>query len=410
MDMRIWQRQEASLMSDRSYPHITRLVMEQPWAILPGHLAMIRDLVQMRSAGERFSDDEIRERIEAARPPASQRRAQRQAQAGVAVIPVHGTIVPKASVMTEISGGTSIADLRGMFAAAMGDPDVGSIVFDVDSPGGAVDLVPEFAADIRAARGRKPMLAVSNTMMASAAYWLASQADEVAVSPSSLTGSIGVFAAHQDLSAAMEQIGVKTTFISAGKYKTEGNSSQPLEGEARDHIQSLVDSAYAMFTADVSKGRRVSVASVRGGMGEGRVLDAKTAVSEGLADRVATLEQTISRAAALAAPASGQVAATANEVWLSLGIEHIQNEPEAGARGTASFADHAEALLCMADELVANGRGLTAAKRARLETLGERIASLVAVRETSDPNLDLETRAAARRARARIAATNLRSI
>lgn len=394
-------------MSDRSYPQVTRLVMQTPWAIMEEQFETIVQIVDMRRRGERFSDDEIRERLEAARPPASQQRARRQAQAGVAVIPMHGTIVPKASIMTEISGGTSIGDLRGMFAAAMADPDVGSIVFDVDSPGGSVDLVPEFAAEIRAARGRKPMLAVSNTMMASAAYWLASQADEIAVSPSSLTGSIGVFAAHQDLSAAQEQFGVKTTFISAGKYKTEGNSSEPLAGEARDHIQTLVDSAYAMFTADVAKGRKVSIADVRSGYGEGRVLDAKGAVKSGMADRVATLEQTISRAASLAQPA-GQLAATADEVRLSLGIEPITNEPEAGARGDASFADEIEAVLCMADTLVANGRALTAAKRARLEALGERINVLVAVRETSSPHLDLETRAAARRARARIAATNLR--
>ena len=255
-------------MSERSYPHITRLVFEQPWAILPGHLAMIRDLVQLRNAGERFTDEEIRERIAAA-APASQRRAARQAQSAVAVIPVHGTIVPKASVMTQISGGTSIGDLRGMFAAAIGDPDVGAIVFDVDSPGGAVELVPEFAAEVRAQRGKKPMLAVANTMMASGAYWLASQADEVAVSPSSLTGSIGVFVAHQDLSAAAEQLGVKTTFVSAGKYKVEGNSTEPLSDEARAHIQSLVDNAYSMFTSDVAKGRRVSVDSVRNGFGEG---------------------------------------------------------------------------------------------------------------------------------------------
>lgn len=403
-------------MSDRSYPHITRLVMEQPWAILPGHLAMIRDLVQMRANGERFTDDEIAERLGA--QPASQRRAQRQAQAGVAVIPVHGTIVPKASVMTQISGGTSIGDLRGMLSQAMQDPDVGSIVFDVDSPGGAVELVPEFASEVRAQRGRKPMLAVSNTMMASAAYWIASQADEVAVSPSSLTGSIGVFVAHQDLSAAMEELGVKTTYISAGKYKTEGNSSEPLAAEARDHVQGLVDSAYAMFTGDVSKGRRVSVASVRGGFGEGRVLDAKTAVSEGLADRVATLEQTINRAATLAAPPSS-LAAQANLERLAdlstredgLDWEALKKtDPEAGARGDASFADEVEAVLCMADTLVANGRPLTAAKRARLEALGERITSLVAARETSSPDLDIEVQVAAMRARHRIAATRQRSV
>jgi signal peptide peptidase SppA len=390
--------------------------MQTPWAILQEQFATIIEIVDMRRRGERFSDDEIRERLEAARPPAAASRAKRQAQSGVAVIPVHGTIVPKANLMTEISGGTSIGDLRGMFASALGDPDVGAIVFDVDSPGGSVDLVPEFAAEIRAARGRKPMLAVSNTMMASAAYWLAAQADEVAVSPSSLTGSIGVFAAHQDLSAAQEQLGVKTTFISAGKYKTEGNSSQPLDADAEAHIQSLVDSAYAMFTGDVSKGRRVSIADVRSGFGEGRVLDAKGAVKSGMADRVATLEQTISRAASLASPTS---AMTANQAQLEMLAElstrgeplewtALKNEPEAGARGTASFADQADAVLCMADELVAQGRGLTAAKRARLETLGERIAALVAVRETSDTDLNLEAEVAAMRARHRIAATNLR--
>jgi signal peptide peptidase SppA len=399
-------------MSERSYPHITRLVFEQPWAILPGHLAMIRDLVQMRINGERLSDEEIQERLGA--QPASQRRAVRQAQSAVAVIPMHGTIVPKASMMTQISGGTSIGDLRGMFAAAMGDPDVGAIVFDVDSPGGSVDLVPEFAADIRSARGKKPMLAVSNTMMASAAYWLASQTDEIAVSPSSLTGSIGVFAAHQDLSAAQEQLGVKTTFISAGKYKTEGNSSQPLDPEARDHIQSLVDSAYSMFTTDVSKGRRVNVAAVRSGYGEGRVLDAKTAVSEGLADRVATLEQTIGRAAALAQPA-GQMAAVseADQIRATMGFAPIDDTrtDQEGARGDASFADEVNAVLCMAEELVASGRPLTAAKRSRLESLGERIQSLVAVKDPSNPDLNIEAQVAAMRARHHIAiATNLRSV
>ena len=377
---------------DKSYPNVTRLVMEKPWAILPGHLAVMRDLVLMRADGVHLSDEEIQQRLGAARP----NRGASQAPKSVAVIPIHGSIVPKATMFTDISGATSIQDLRSMFADAMNDPDVGSIVFDVDSPGGQVDLIPEFAADIRAQRGRKPMLAVSNTMMASAAYWLASQADEVAVSPSSMTGSIGVFAAHDDLSAAMEQLGVKTTFISAGKYKTEGNSAEPLTEEARAHIQSLVDDAYMAFTGDVAKGRRVTVANVRNGFGEGRVLTAKAAVSAGLADRVATLEQTISRAASQAAPV-GAIAA-----------ELPKNEIEA-ARGDASFADQLEAVLCMADALVAKGRPLTAAKRGRLEALGERITSLVAVNEPSNPDFDLEVRAAAMRARARIAATKLRS-
>jgi len=396
----------------KTYHHITQLVMEKPWAILPGHLAVMRDLVLMRADGVQLSDDEIQQRLGAARS----NRSASNAPKAVAVIPIHGSIVPKANMFTDISGATSVADLRSMFADAMNDPDVGSIVFDVDSPGGQVDLIPEFAADIRAQRGRKPMLAVSNTMMASAAYWLASQADEVAVSPSSMTGSIGVFAAHDDLSEAQAKLGVKTTFISAGKYKTEGNSAEPLTEEAQAHIQSLVDDAYMAFTGDVAKGRCVTVADVRNGFGEGRVLTAKAAVSAGLADRVATLEQTISRAASQAMPVGSisasqpQNISTTATTPTTFTITSLPptNEIEA-ARGDASFADQANAVLCMADELVAIGRPLTAAKRDQLKAIGDRIHVLVAVNEPSNPDFDLEVRVAAMRARARIAATKLRS-
>jgi signal peptide peptidase SppA len=407
-------------MGDRSYPHITRLVMEQPWAILPGTLAAIRELVVMRANGERFTDEEIQERIGAGPARRSASRSTTGGANDVAVIPIYGSIVPKANIMTEISGGTSVADLRGAFMQAMADPDIGAVVFDVDSPGGLTDQMPEFAADIRSQRGKKPVLAVSNTMMASAAYWIASQADEVAVSPSSLTGSIGVFAAHDDLSAASEQVGVKTTLISAGKYKTEGNPYEALSDDARGHIQDLVDSAYGMFTADVAKGRRVAVDSVRSGYGEGRVLDAKSAVKVGLADRVATLPQTISRAAGLAAQKNGTLAASMDQIRRAVGLPDdltlvsdstpLLTDLEAGARGDASFADHLEAVLCMASDLVAKGRPLTAAKRDRLHVLGERIADLVAVKEPRDPSFDLEAEVAAMRARARIAATKLRRV
>jgi len=397
---------EEDTMSDataqrEAYPQIQKLVMEKPWAVLPGTLEAIRELVLLRASGERFSDEEIIERIGAG---PSQRKP---VQAGaVAVIPIYGTIVPKADLMSKISGGTSAADIKLAVSDAMQDPDVGSIVFDVDSPGGLTDLVPETAAYIRANRGRKPMLAVANTMMASAAYWLGAQADEVAVSPSSLTGSIGVFAAHDDLSAAQERLGVKTTLISAGKYKTEANRNAPLSDEARAHIQSLVDSAYAMFTNDVAAGRGVKAKDVRGGFGEGRILPAQAAVAEGLADRVATLEQTIMRAAGLAALPSGTQALKSETIEVHLDGREVaqavtKTESGESVRGGSSLVDEIDAVLCMADELVAKGRPLTAAKRERLVLLGERITRLVSLEPTTPS--DLEARVAAMRRRIRIA-------
>lgn len=377
-------------MSKDRYRHVAKFATETPWAIMPETLRVIQDVLTARLAGDRWSDSEIEARIEAAggRRPA---RQPRQASSGVAVIPLSGVIVPRANLMSEMSGGTSVADFQQAFLAAMTDPDVAAVVLDVDSPGGSVDLLTEAAGRMRAVRGQKPVLAVADTLMASAAYWLGSQADEVAVTPSGLAGSVGVYATHMDVSAANEQLGVKPTLISAGKYKTEGNPHEPLTTDAAAHIQEIVDAAYDTFTLDVAKGRRVSVSDVREGFGEGRVLTAKQAVKQGLADRVATLEETIGRAAQLAQDGSAvrQVASVAFMAELDTqdsapGEAPPEDEPEAGGRAAdASFADDADALLCRAEALVDQGRPLTAAKRDRLDALRERIAGVLAIADDS---------------------------
>jgi hypothetical protein len=115
------------------------------------------------------------------------------------------------------------------------------------------------------------------------------------VSPSSLTGSIGVYASHEDESQALDKIGVKVTLISAGKYKVEGNSFEPLGDDARSAMQAMVDEYYGMFTKAVARGRGVKVSDVTGGFGEGRVVTAQQALKLGMADRVATLDQVLSK-------------------------------------------------------------------------------------------------------------------
>lgn len=275
---------------DVKYPQIVRAVTETPWAILPATLTAIVDLIALRVRGDRLSEEEVQARIGAGPPRKDLQRA-----GAVAVIPIYGVITPKADVFSQMSGGTSVDRIQTMFRDAMGDSSVQALVLDVDSPGGQVDLIPELAAEMRAARGTKPVVAVANTLAASAAYWLAAQADEVVVTPSGSVGSVGVFAAHDDISAMQEKLGVKTTLISAGKFKTEGNPFQPLDAEALAHIQSLVDEAYGMFVNDLAKGRRVSVDTVRQGFGQGRVLRAKNALEAGMIDRIDTLEATVKR-------------------------------------------------------------------------------------------------------------------
>ncbi len=273
------------------YPRIRRYVTATPWAIRPWVLAVITELVAYRAAGGRLSRAEIEERIGARAPTTGRVRS-----GPVAVIPLHGVIVHRADLFTDISGASSIERFRARLNEALADQAVASILIDIDSPGGTVDGVIEMAEEIRAARGgEKPIRAIANTEAASAAYWLGAQADELIVSPSGEVGSIGVWSAHVDRSKFDEIVGVKTTLISSGKYKVEGNPFEPLGEEARDAMQADVDRYYQHFIADVAKGRGVSKAKVEKDFGEGRMVGPAQALAAGMVDRVASFEETLSR-------------------------------------------------------------------------------------------------------------------
>ena len=210
----------------------------------------------------------------------------------VAVIPVLGAIANRGGWM-----GVGADQIGAAVDAAVNSARVDAIVFDVDSPGGTVTGIPELADKIMGARKVKPTVAVANGMMASAAYWIGAAAGEIVSSPSSKTGSIGVYMVHEDWTENMEAQGVKITEVSAGKYKTEGAPWKALDEEAEAQIHTEVTEAYNWFVRDVARFRGASQAAVREGYGEGRVVSAEAAVKAGLADRVGTLEETIDRLA-----------------------------------------------------------------------------------------------------------------
>lgn len=214
----------------------------------------------------------------------------RAAGSGVAVIPVLEAISNRPH-----SFGASTQEVGAAFDAAMTSGDIAAIMLDVDSPGGTVEGVPELAAKIYAARGEKPVIAIANGMMASAAYWIGAAASEVVVTPSSSVGSIGVYTIHEDLTKYLEQEGAKVTTVSFGKYKTEMAPWVELSDEALAHLQQRVDEIGNWFVGDVGKFRGDTPANVKAGYGEGRVLSAKAAVDANLVDRVATFEETLER-------------------------------------------------------------------------------------------------------------------
>jgi len=213
----------------------------------------------------------------------------------VALIPLHGIISPRQNLFTETSGGTTFEGLTKQLQSAVNDPNVKTIVFDVDSPGGNVAGASEFSREVLRARTVKPVIAVANHLMASAAFWAMSGATELVATPSAMAGSVGVYTLHDDISAMLASHGVKRTVFSAGKYKAEGADGGPLSDDAKAHVQGLVDGAEGRMVGDIAKGRGIKPADVRSGYGEGRLLSAEQAVSAGMIDRMATLQETLDR-------------------------------------------------------------------------------------------------------------------
>lgn len=250
-------------------------IAETAWAIDRGYLLRAMQTVAREGLRE-----------QAALP----RNIARQSGAVVS-IPIRGPIQHREDVFMRLFGvGTSTEAIGRAFDQAVADPAVKAIVLDIDSPGGEVAGTPELADRIFAARGRKPIVAVANAFMASGAYYLGSQADELVATPSAQVGSIGVWMAHADESRFLEALGVTVTLVSAGEHKVDGNPFEPLGEPARANMQTRVDEAYDLFVRAVARGRGVSAERIRGGYGRGAVLSAKPALAEGMIDRVEPLE------------------------------------------------------------------------------------------------------------------------
>jgi signal peptide peptidase SppA len=325
------------------YERVLVEIYRKPWAIMPEKLATICEIVNQRSLGEKLSQEEILARLEPYR--AAARTSDAQSFGVVAVIPIYGVISHRMNLMSQVSGGTSIEKLTAQFRSAVADPAVKAIVFDIDSPGGTVEGVPELADEILGARSKKKTVAVANCMAGSAAYWLASAADELVVAPSGAVGSIGIFAAHEDISAALEKEGVKVTLVSAGKYKTEGNELGPLSDEARAAMQAKIDAFYGMFVKSVAKGRGAAQASVRDGFGQGRMVLAADAVKQGMADRVGTFDETLGR---LGAGNGGSKKMAAASVAGAIRADAPDGDPEAPDDDCDCACDACETGACNA--------------------------------------------------------------
>lgn len=328
-----------------NYKHILSAFAAEAWAMQPEKLDALCRFVSFKANGGNFTAEEVAARI------GEQSRAEAPTKAsGVAVIPVYGVLSQRMNMMADISGGTSYQLLSRQLNEAMSRDDVSHVILDIDSPGGSVSGCQELVSEIMALRGGdKKIVAQVNSLAASAAYWIAAACDEIVVTPSGRAGSIGVYTVHEDVSEMLAKDGVKLTYISAGKYKVEGNSTEALSEEAQKHIQSGVNQSYASFVGGVAAGRGVSEAHVEKNYGQGRVYGAKELKSNGMVDEIATLTETLRRYGAETQPestrriqisnASRAEAANTLVAKMSAGEQITKREFENGLKGLVGLSN-----------------------------------------------------------------------
>lgn len=327
------------------FEHLISAFLAEPWAIQREKLGVLADVLVARAEGDKLFSNEFAAVVDDARSKEIAETA-----GNVAIIPVYGVLAQKMDMMSAMSGGSSYAGIKKSLYSALANEDVKAVVLDIDSPGGTVPGTDELATEIRKMRGgEKPIIAQVNSLAASAAYWIAASADEIVVTPSGRAGSIGVYTAHDDVSAALEQRGIKRTYISAGKHKVEGNETEPLSKDTLAHVQDGVNRSYNRFVSAVAEGRGTTVSKVEDGYGQGRVFYAEALLDRGMVDRVATLDETLERFGADMQPsyvrrvkASNQARAEAANTLvakMSAGEQITKREFENGLKGLVGLSN-----------------------------------------------------------------------
>ena len=272
------------------YSRIISAVAREPWAIDQDKALVIVSFLAQQAAGTKFSAEEVARKI-----GAPEARNIRKKSGGVAIIPLHGVMSQRISMIDEMSGGVSTDAVRAKVNAAAADDAVKAIILHVDSPGGSVYGTAELAAAVRKAREVKPVIAQVDSSANSAAYWVASQATEIAITPGGDAGNIGILTLHNNIAKALEMEGVDPTLIYAGEHKVELNPFGPLADSAKEHLQARVDQKMGEFLSAVASGRGTTTKDVQENFGKGRSLSAKDAEAVGMVDRIATFDETLER-------------------------------------------------------------------------------------------------------------------
>ncbi|MCP4444870.1 MAG: S49 family peptidase [Myxococcales bacterium] len=222
-----------------------------------------------------------------------------QVEDGIATVAVHGPLATKVHPMISALYGVSDMNLiqDALVEASLRD-DVKGVLLDIDSPGGTVRGTPETSAMVGAVACSKPVYAFTDSMMASAAYYIGSQADAIYTTQSATIGSIGVMLPHVDMSEKAKAQGLKVRVFTSGKFKAAGYPGTSLTEEQAEQIQEGIDEMFSDFRAAVlRRGRAISDETMQGQTftgSKGVELNVATDLVSGKAEAIQRLKRLIS--------------------------------------------------------------------------------------------------------------------
>lgn len=260
-------------------------------AIAPTHATLIADLQQLSATDPKLGQEMFlasRAELCAAygMPSASQSKPFAFAN-GIAVIPVHGSLINRFS--GSYGSVTGYNFIRSQAQAADADPDVEAIVFDLNSGGGEAAGCFELSAEL--AGLSKPTLGVIDSNCYSACYAIGSALDQLVVTPSGGVGSIGVVMMHVNMEKMLKNFGVEVSFIYSGEHKVDGNPFMALPDEVRAELQAGADASRERFAQLVADNRGLELKTVLDT--EARTYRADAALAAGLIDAIATPQQAV---------------------------------------------------------------------------------------------------------------------
>ena len=211
----------------------------------------------------------------------------------VGIIVVSGIILDGEQPTGRV-GADTIADL---LIRARNNDQVKALVVRVDSGGGSVTASEVISREIELTRDSgKPVFVSMGSVAASGGYWIAAQADQIWATPTTITGSIGIFGAFPTFEKSLKSLGITSDGVGTTKLSDAFDPSRPLNDLIAQSMNQMIERGYQRFIQRVAQGRNMEPEAVEK-IAQGRVWAGTTAKDLGLVDQIGNLQDTIRAAA-----------------------------------------------------------------------------------------------------------------